>query len=261
MTRTKSHLCALAAGLASVILMEANPVGRNRQSLSDSTASRSAVVHVSHSGSCLDTPPDSYTMFVPLSHVRYFGAADLMLNNRGAAPHAVKTTWYLTNGTIRRGRQLDLPAQQMHFIDVLSVLPAGIALDGVAGLELEYTGRIREVWAQVVLKPASGAFPEQTLDALFTMDSDFKTASLNAVWAKPQGGARVILAVANTSGAVLTVNVAAGRSAQTLRLAPHTVEDLILKGRDLEQSVFAQAVRSHLEHRVLEYKNKTVVFD
>jgi formyltetrahydrofolate deformylase len=41
----------------------------------------------------------------------------------------------------------------------------------------------------------------------------------------------------------------------------HTVEDLIRKGRDLEQSVFAQAVRSHLEHRVLEYKNKTVVFD
>jgi formyltetrahydrofolate deformylase len=41
----------------------------------------------------------------------------------------------------------------------------------------------------------------------------------------------------------------------------HTVEDLIRKGRDLEQNVFAQAVRSHLEHRVLEYKNKTVVFD
>ena len=41
----------------------------------------------------------------------------------------------------------------------------------------------------------------------------------------------------------------------------HTVEDLIRKGQDLEQSVFAQAVRWHLEHRVLVYKNKTVVFD
>jgi formyltetrahydrofolate deformylase len=40
-----------------------------------------------------------------------------------------------------------------------------------------------------------------------------------------------------------------------------TVEDLIRKGQDLEQTVFAQAVRSHLEHRVLVYKNKTVVFD
>ena len=40
-----------------------------------------------------------------------------------------------------------------------------------------------------------------------------------------------------------------------------TVEDLIRKGQDLEQTVFAQAVRSHLDHRVLVYKNKTVVFD
>jgi formyltetrahydrofolate deformylase len=41
----------------------------------------------------------------------------------------------------------------------------------------------------------------------------------------------------------------------------HTAEDLILKGQDLEETVFAQAVRSHLEQRVLVYKNKTVVFD
>ena len=41
----------------------------------------------------------------------------------------------------------------------------------------------------------------------------------------------------------------------------HTVEDLVRKGQDLEQTVFAYAVRSHLEHRVLVYKNKTVVFD
>ena len=41
----------------------------------------------------------------------------------------------------------------------------------------------------------------------------------------------------------------------------HSVRDLIRKGRDLEKSVLAQAVRWHLEHRVLVYGNKTVVFD
>jgi formyltetrahydrofolate deformylase len=41
----------------------------------------------------------------------------------------------------------------------------------------------------------------------------------------------------------------------------HNVDDLIRKGRDLEENVLAQAVRWHLEHRVLDYKNKTVVFD
>jgi formyltetrahydrofolate deformylase len=41
----------------------------------------------------------------------------------------------------------------------------------------------------------------------------------------------------------------------------HGVDDLIRKGRDLEKTVLAQAVRWHLEGRVLAYGNKTVVFD
>ena len=41
----------------------------------------------------------------------------------------------------------------------------------------------------------------------------------------------------------------------------HGVEDLVRKGRDLEKIVLAQAVRWHLESRVLVYGNKTVVFD
>ena len=41
----------------------------------------------------------------------------------------------------------------------------------------------------------------------------------------------------------------------------HGVEDMVRKGRDLEKTVLAQAVRWHLESRVLVYGNKTVVFD
>ena len=37
--------------------------------------------------------------------------------------------------------------------------------------------------------------------------------------------------------------------------------DLIRKGRDLERRVLAQAIRLHLQDRVLVYGNKTVVFD
>jgi len=39
------------------------------------------------------------------------------------------------------------------------------------------------------------------------------------------------------------------------------VADLVEKGRDLERVVLSRAVRWHLEHRVLCYGNKTVVFD
>jgi formyltetrahydrofolate deformylase len=41
----------------------------------------------------------------------------------------------------------------------------------------------------------------------------------------------------------------------------HGVEDMVRKGRDLEKVVLAQAVRWHLENRILVYHNKTVVFD
>ena len=39
------------------------------------------------------------------------------------------------------------------------------------------------------------------------------------------------------------------------------LEDLIQKGRDLERVVLSRAVRWHLDHRILCYANKTVVFD
>ena len=39
------------------------------------------------------------------------------------------------------------------------------------------------------------------------------------------------------------------------------VEDLVRKGRDLERIVLSRAVAWHLDHRILSYGNKTVIFD
>ena len=40
----------------------------------------------------------------------------------------------------------------------------------------------------------------------------------------------------------------------------HTIDDLVRKGRDLEKIVLARAIWHHLEHRVLAYRNRTIVF-
>jgi formyltetrahydrofolate deformylase len=40
-----------------------------------------------------------------------------------------------------------------------------------------------------------------------------------------------------------------------------SIDDLLRKGRDVERTVLARAVRWHLDDRVLVYGNKTVVFD
>jgi formyltetrahydrofolate deformylase len=39
------------------------------------------------------------------------------------------------------------------------------------------------------------------------------------------------------------------------------LDDLLEKGRDLEKAVLARAVRWHIDHRILVYERKTVVFD
>ena len=39
------------------------------------------------------------------------------------------------------------------------------------------------------------------------------------------------------------------------------LDDLIQKGRDLEKVVLSRAVRCHLDHRILVYNKKTVIFD
>lgn len=51
--------------------------------------------------------------------------------------------------------------------------------------------------------------------------------------------------------------------AQAVATVSHrnSVEDLMRKGRELERSVLANAVRWHIEGRILTYKNKTVIFD
>ena len=50
---------------------------------------------------------------------------------------------------------------------------------------------------------------------------------------------------------------------QEVRRVSHrdTVADLLRKGRALEKLALGEAVRLHLEHRVLVFENKTVVFD
>ena len=40
----------------------------------------------------------------------------------------------------------------------------------------------------------------------------------------------------------------------------YTIEDLISKGRDLEKIVLSNAIKLHIERKVMVYNNKTVIF-
>ncbi|MGA9325929.1 MAG: formyltetrahydrofolate deformylase, partial [Salegentibacter sp.] len=40
----------------------------------------------------------------------------------------------------------------------------------------------------------------------------------------------------------------------------HSIQDLIMKGRDLEKIVLARAIKLHLARKTLVYNNKTIIF-
>lgn len=41
----------------------------------------------------------------------------------------------------------------------------------------------------------------------------------------------------------------------------NSIQDLVMKGKDLEKMVLATAVKYHVERRILTFKNKTIIFD
>lgn len=43
-------------------------------------------------------------------------------------------------------------------------------------------------------------------------------------------------------------------------LHSHSIEDFIMKGRDLERIVLARAIKLHAEHKIIVYNNRTVIF-
>src|SRR5690606_29002734 len=75
-----------------------------------------------------------------------------------------------------------------------------------------------------------------------------------------QRGVKVIGATAHYATAVLDDGPIIHQAVAPVSHRP-SVNDLIRIGRDLEKSVLAQAVRWHVEARVLAFANKTVVFD
>ena len=171
---------------------------------------------------CATAPAKLFSMFVPLAHARYFGGADLMLNNRGVVPHEVTPTWYIEGRGAVVGATFTLPAHQANFHSMEEFLPRGVRLADVGGLELSYMGHSREVWAQANLRPQPGAEPIESLDAGFGMTIDYVSARLETVWPVLLPAERVVVALANTSADPLTVHVTDPDGHTDLHLAAHS---------------------------------------
>jgi hypothetical protein len=169
-------------------------------------------------------------MFVPLAHVRFFGDAALVLNSRSIADKLVTPIWYVDGqGTVVGNPILFEPG--VKYVQLRDLLPDRVKLANLNGLELSYSGKSREIWAQATLMPRQGSQLLQSLEAVFTMSEDFKSNRREAVWTSRPGKDRAVVVLVNVSNQPLTITVAHPNAEQTVTLAPKAARALILMSR------------------------------
>jgi hypothetical protein len=177
---------------------------------------------------CSSLPETEFSMFVPLAHARYFGGAEVVLNNNGLSPREITSTWYVGGRKPIVGRPITVPPGQAQFVDLTRLLPHGVSLREVEGLQLTYTGKLLEVGAQVTLQ--AGLLPALSLDVPFSMAMEYKGVSQEAVWSSAIGDEAVI-ALANTSDVPIRVEAIDSDGSDEIRLPAYGGRIITKRGR------------------------------
>ena len=169
---------------------------------------------------CAAQPDVLHSMFVPLAHLRHFDSAEIILNNNGTDALVAKPTWYLDGRRPIRGKDVSLSPQTMRFVRFEELLPSGLNLNTIAGLLVEYEGKMMELGGQVVLYRKTG-FGGDNVDVPFSMGMDFKSSRLEGAWKVTKQDASM-LALTNVTAAPLDVYVdSAAERGGAIRLKPY----------------------------------------
>jgi formyltetrahydrofolate deformylase len=144
---------------------------------------------------------------------------------------------------------------------VLPVAPDQKAQQEQAQIDLLRSHGVDFIVLARYMQILSPAFIEQYPDRIINIHHSFLPAFPGA---RPyqSAHARGVKVIGATSHYVTAELDAGPIIAQDIVQVSHkdSVEDLVRKGRDLEKLVLARAVWHHLQHQILVYENKTVVF-
>jgi formyltetrahydrofolate deformylase len=144
---------------------------------------------------------------------------------------------------------------------VIPITPQNKARQEQAQLELLKSHAVDFIVLARYMQILSASFIEQYPDRIINIHHSFLPAFPGA---RPyqSAHARGVKVIGATSHYVTSELDAGPIIAQDIVQVSHkdSVEDLVRKGRDLEKLVLARAVWHHLQHRILVYDNKTVVF-
>jgi len=87
-----------------------------------------------------ERPKVPLKIFAALGVARYFGSADLWLQNRGSDEKQIAFTWTVDGGKRVDGPPFPLKPGAVEFVDFGAVMPPDVQLANVTGIEMNYRG-------------------------------------------------------------------------------------------------------------------------
>jgi hypothetical protein len=163
--------------------------------------------------------------FLPLAHARFFGDAELTLLNNGPQPVNTTLRWLVRDRGFVEGLPIIAEPHTPQFRMIHDLLPQGVELPNVDGLEVSYQGRaVMHVSAQVTLLPTPQSQLNQSLDVPPTIPVDVRGPRLEAVWAIPRRDEQAVIEILNLSDSPRSVTVTRPGETRQLSMEPSTAQ-------------------------------------
>jgi hypothetical protein len=176
------------------------------------------------------SPGKKRVIYAPLFDLPEASGSEIVLNSRGARDIPITPTFYTLEGTSYVGEEIILHPAEIRFVDTKNLIPARERnKHRWGGISFSYFGGFMEAWAQLTLHGIHGG---GSVNILFTVMSQRRSNTSNAVWWTPPDG-HAVIALGNTSDQQVHANlVFSNRETRAVDVAPFGTEIVRLR-RDL----------------------------
>jgi len=161
-------------------------------------------------------------IYAPLIDLPESSGSEIVLNCRSAHDLSITPIFYTLEGETYTGADIVLKPAEIRFVDTKSLIPAKERKRHKwGGMAFTYFGGFMEAWAQLTLHGIRGG---GSVNVLFTVLSQKRSNSAEAVWWTPRGGSAVV-ALGNSSDQQIHANLIFSTGAsETVDVAPFGTE-------------------------------------
>jgi hypothetical protein len=173
------------------------------------------------------SPAKERMIYAPLIDLPESSGSEIVLNCRSSHELPVTPIFYTLDGESYTGKEIVLKPAEIHFVDTKSLIPAKERdRHKWGGMAFSYYGGFMEAWAQLTLHGIRGG---GSVTVLFTVLSQKRSNSAEAVWWTPRGGSGAI-ALGNSSDQYVHANlIFASGGSQSVDVRPNATEIVRLR--------------------------------